>query len=152
MKYAYFPAIFLVGLLVLALGCHTHDHEVGNAHAHDEHGNHITPSEPTLEPLAYTLYSDETELFVEFKPLVVGEESRFAAHFTSLGETFKAVGEGSVILSLKNGETVAQSITAEAPEVPGIFRLRMTPERAGPFNWCSTSRRLPIPTKSRLTT
>ena len=121
------------GLLVAALlaGCHTHDHEEG--HVHDEHGNHITHSEPTLEPLAFTIYSDKTELFVEFKPLVVGEESRFAAHFTALGETFKAVGEGSVTLSLRNGENVVLAITAEAPEVPGIFRLRLTPERAGQY-------------------
>ena len=40
---------------------------------------------PELEPLAYTLYTQNTELFVEFKPLVVGQTSRFAAHFTVLG-------------------------------------------------------------------
>ncbi len=27
----------------------------------------------SLEPLAYTLYTEKTELFVEFKPLVVGQ-------------------------------------------------------------------------------
>ncbi|MEK6614654.1 MAG: efflux RND transporter periplasmic adaptor subunit, partial [Bacteroidota bacterium] len=35
-----------------------------------------------LEALAYTLYTDKTELFVEFKPLVAGTENKFAAHFT----------------------------------------------------------------------
>lgn len=85
-----------------------------------------------LEPLAYTLYTDKTELFVEFKPLVVGTESRFAAHFTTLGESFKAVGEGTITLSLV-GPNGKQSITATKPEIPGIFRLRMTPKKAGVY-------------------
>ena len=44
-----------------------------------------------LEPLAYTLYTENSELFVEFKPLIVGETSKFAAHFTILGENFKEI-------------------------------------------------------------
>ncbi len=124
----------LAALLCFLFGCHSHDHDAAGGHAHDAQGNHITPAEPTLEALAYTLYTDKTELFVEFKPLVVGQESRFAAHFTALGELFKAIGEGSVTLSLKNGEATAQSITADKPEVPGIFRLRMTPKQAGTYS------------------
>ena len=122
----------LVGLFATALlaSCHTHGHD--EAHAHDENGNHIESHGPELEALAYTIYSEKTELFVEFKPLVVGEESRFAAHFTTLGDSFKAVGEGSVTLSLK-GTAGDQAITADAPEVPGIFRLRLTPEKAGEY-------------------
>ncbi len=122
--------LYLLIVFFLA-SCHAHGPEVD--HAHDEHGNHISPDETGLEPLVFTIYSEKTELFVEFKPLVVGQESRFAAHFTALGETFKAIGEGSGTLSLKYGETVIQSLTASAPEVPGIFRLHLTPERAGTF-------------------
>lgn len=123
----------MAALLCILFGC-TYSHEVEGGHPHDEHGNHTTPAEPTLEPLAYTIYTDKTELFVDFKPLFVGQESRFAAHFTALGDLFKAIGEGSVTLSLKNGETTAQSITAEKPEVPGIFRLLMTPKQAGTYS------------------
>lgn len=83
-----------------------------------------------LESLAYTLYTDKSELFVEFKPLVVGVESRFAAHFTKLGEVFKALDEGLITLTLTvNGKTT--SIQADQPDIPGIFRLRMRPELAG---------------------
>ena len=124
----------LAAFLSILFGCHSHTHDAAGAHVHDEHGNHITPAEPTLEALAYTIYTEKTELFVEFKPLVVGQESRFAAHFTALGDLFKAVGEGSVTLSLKNSETTAQSITADKPEVPGIFRLRMSPKQAGTYS------------------
>ena len=44
-----------------------------------------TKEASALEPLAYTLYTENSELFVEFKPLVVGDTSKFAAHFTVLG-------------------------------------------------------------------
>ncbi len=123
----------LAALLCFLFGC-THSHDAESEHAHDSDGNHIETTKPTTEALVYTLYTDKTELFVEFKPLVVGAESRIAAHFTALGDLFKAVGEGSVTLSLKNGETIVQSITADKPEVPGIFRLRLTPKQAGKFS------------------
>jgi cobalt-zinc-cadmium efflux system membrane fusion protein len=122
----------LAALLCILFGC-KHEHGAESGHAHDADGNHITPAEPTLEPLAYTIYTDKTELFVEFKPLVVGAESRFAAHFTALGDLFKAIGEGSVTLSLVGATGEKQAITADKPEVPGIFRLRMTPEKTGVF-------------------
>lgn len=119
-----------IGLLatLLVAACHSHSHDADGGHAHNADGSH--PSDSELEALAFTLYTDKTELFVEFKPLVVGQESRFAAHFTMLGESFKAVGEGSVTLTM-SGAAGSQSITAEAPQVPGIFRLRMTPEKPG---------------------
>lgn len=105
---------------MLATGCNNGDHS---------HQEEVTE----MEPLVYTIYSNKTELFVEFKPLVVGTESRFAAHFTALGESFKAIGEGIITLTL-NGPNGKQSITATKPEIPGIFRLRMTPKKAGTYS------------------
>lgn len=88
-------------------------------HAHDEG---IT--------LAYTLYSDKTELFVEFKPLVVGQPSRFAAHFTRLGESFTSLDSGKITLSLiVNGKGIRQS--NDMASSPGIFRLALNPVAAG---------------------
>jgi membrane fusion protein, heavy metal efflux system len=110
-------------LLLLALGaCNNseHSHEGEGAHAH---GNE-------LEPLAYTLYTDKTEVFVEFKPLVVGSSSRFATHVTVLGESFKALTEGTVTVSLLvNGKGIKN--TVNAPSSPGIFRLALQPTQAG---------------------
>ena len=96
-----------------------------NEHSHtdeaDEHG---------IELMAYTLYTDKTELFIEFLPLIAGTESRFAAHFTELGESFKPFTEGSITITLEvDGKRV--SVTATEPQVPGIFRLRLTPETTG---------------------
>jgi RND family efflux transporter MFP subunit len=64
---------------------------------------------------------------VEFKPLVVGQESRFAAHLTVLGEQFTALTEGKVTVSLTNNG----SHTVDSAAQPGIFRLRITPTAAG---------------------
>lgn len=96
--------------------------------AMDEHGHEHEAG--GLEPLAYTLYSDKTELFVEFKPLTVGETSKFATHLTTLGDNFLPVTKGKVTVSLIVGtdglKTVADSVSS-----PGIFRLALKPNKAG---------------------
>ncbi len=103
-------------------------------HTHDDDHDHSRPhsDEQELEALAYTLYSNKTELFVEFKPLVVGMETRFAAHFTMLGEKFLPVIQGSVTLQLI-GPSGMQEIVSDTPSNPGIFRLAMTPTQAGTY-------------------
>lgn len=83
-----------------------------------------------LEPLAYTLYTQNSELFVEFKPLVVGEISKFAAHFTILGENFKALTDATITVSLIVGDKGIKNSVA-APSSPGIFRLALNPTTAG---------------------
>lgn len=111
-------AMPLAIITIILFSCsqpHSHEHEA---------------EEKGLEALAYTLYTDKSELFVEFKPLIVGNECRFAAHFTALGENFKALTEGTITLTVDvNGKQV--SVTATEPQVPGIFRLRLTPDMAG---------------------
>lgn len=84
----------------------------------------------SLEPLAYTLYTNNSELFVEFKPLVVGQTSKFAAHFTVLGENFKALTEANVTVSLVVGNEGIRN-SADKPSSPGIFRLALMPKMAG---------------------
>ena len=123
--------IFL-GLLaiVLAAACHSHSPDSEGGHSHNSDGS--PTAESRLEALAFTVYTDKIELFVEFKPLVVGQESRFAAHFTSLGDLFKAVDKGSVTLTL-SGPNGKQSMVANEPQVPGIFRLAITPEKPGVY-------------------
>ena len=97
--------------------------------SHDHSHEHKTEAQG-LEATSYTIYSDKTELFVEFKPLVEGKECLFAAHFTTLGESFKALNEGTITLTVDvNGKQV--SVTATEPQVPGIFRLNLTPNKAG---------------------
>jgi len=121
MNKAIISFVIVVGLLA---SCNNTEHEL-------PHGvETLTGVEP--EPLAYTLYTDKSELFVEFKPLIVGEVSKFAAHFTQLGKNFKAVTEGSVTVSLiGNNKQLADK--AEKPSSPGIFRLALNPENSGTY-------------------
>jgi len=70
-----------------------------------------------LASLSYTLYTDKTELFVEFNPLIVGTTSKFAAHLTKLGENFTALTEGTVTVSLIMGDKGVRH-TEEAPASP----------------------------------
>ncbi len=83
-----------------------------------------------LASLSYTLYTDKTELFVEFNPLIVGTTSKFAAHLTKLGENFTALTEGTVTVSLIMGDKGVRH-TEEAPASPGIYRLALKPSSAG---------------------
>jgi membrane fusion protein, heavy metal efflux system len=95
-----------------------------NEHKHDNE------THKELEPLAYTIYTEKSELFVEFKPLVVGKTSKFAAHFTILGDNFKPVIDGSVTVSLIGKEDQPTN-NADSPSSPGIFRLALNPQNAG---------------------
>lgn len=117
---------FAFSLLVLSLVACTGSRE--NEHAHNSDGSH--PGEEGLQPVSYTLYSDTSELFVEFKPLVVGTTSRFAAHLTLLGENFTPYTEGVVTVSLLVGGKGIRH-TVDAPSSPGIFRLSLQPTQAG---------------------
>ncbi|UFH34684.1 efflux RND transporter periplasmic adaptor subunit [Flavobacterium acetivorans] len=89
-----------------------------------------TKESSSLEPLAYTLYTENSELFVEFKPLIVGETSKFAAHFTVLGENFKALTDAKITVSLIVGDKGIKN-SVDAPSSPGIFRLALSPKIAG---------------------
>lgn len=112
--------LFLIlTLIVCVSSCKNANKEHG--HENDEGG---------LKPLAYTLYSDKMEIFVEFKPLIVGKASKLAAHFTVLGEQFTALSEGTVTISLIVGDKGLKN-SANAPSVPGIYRLTLTPKTAG---------------------
>ena len=110
----------IFSIALLAFSCRQSDEA-------EEHGH---PHEEGPAPVAYTLYTDKTELFVEFKPLVVGESSRFAAHFTKLGENFTALEEGTITLSLiTNGKGIRTK--SDKASSPGIFRLALKPTTHG---------------------
>jgi len=87
-------------------------------------------SQPEREALAYTNYTESSELFVEFKALVVGEESPFAAHLTNLSN-FSALTEGKVNVILSGGGQPDEHFEAGPSQNPGIFRPVVKPLHAG---------------------
>ena len=112
-------SIMMVFLAFLFVGC-----------SDKNENNQSQETTSNLEPLAYTIYSEKTELFVEFKPLVVGSTSTFAAHFTILGENFLPLTSGKVTVSLVIGENGIRN-SAESASSPGIFRLALKPTKEG---------------------
>ena len=83
-----------------------------------------------LPLLSYTVYTEKTELFAEFRSFVVGDTTKLANHFTHLGELFSAITEGTITLTLTVGDNkVSQASTVSSS--PGIFRYAIVPTKAG---------------------
>ena len=86
------------------------------------------PKEP--EALSVTRWTDKTELFAEYPPLVVGGTSRFAIHLTRL-DSFKALTDGNVEVRLQAGTGQPEVFRVDAPSRPGIFGVDVKPAQAG---------------------
>jgi cobalt-zinc-cadmium efflux system membrane fusion protein len=122
-----FSNILIVILILFSVACGTKsDH--GHAHAPD--GGHIGDSEET-PTVVTTIWTKKTELFVEYPALIVGNTSRFAAHFTVL-DTHQPVREGSVTVSLIKGKKGVR-YKVDAPSSPGIFQPSLQPKVAGVY-------------------
>lgn len=116
--------------LVLMLACQPvqpsgHSHG-GDTHVHEEEADHSHAEEGSV---SVTEWTGQIELFVEFKPLVVGEISRFAAHFTHLSD-YKPVTEGQLTVSLIIGDKGIRQ-TVDQPSFPGIFNPGLQPTTSG---------------------
>jgi RND family efflux transporter MFP subunit len=99
-------------------------------HAHDAEGNHIGENTGVLG-ISQTIWTEQTELFVEFPALVVGQTTRFAAHFTQL-DGHKPILEGAVTVSLVKGTNGIRH-KVDAPNSPGIFTPALQPKEAGNY-------------------
>lgn len=88
------------------------------------------PQQDDLESLSVTRWTDQTELFAEYPPLVVGQTSRFAIHLTRL-DPFKALTEGDVEVQLRAGSGPQEVFSVDAPSRPGIFGIDVTPAHGG---------------------
>lgn len=108
----------LLGLTVLALalaGCSRSDHGLDGT---------------SLEPQVHTHATAGSELFVEFAPLIAGEKSTFAAHFTRLAD-YRPVTEGRVDVVLSGGGAPTERFRVQAPRAPGIFAPAVVPRATG---------------------
>ena len=98
-------------------GVHPHAHE-GDVHRDGR------------EPVVITDFTEQTELFVEFPPLVVDEPSEFLVHLTQLAD-FMPVAAGTVSVVLSGAGTEEERFTVTEPSRPGLFRVPVTPRSAG---------------------
>jgi cobalt-zinc-cadmium efflux system membrane fusion protein len=83
-----------------------------------------------LPSLSYTIYTDKSELFAEFRSLVMGDTTKLAAHFTHMGEFFSAITEGTITLTLTVGDNVVSQASIVSSS-PGIFRYAIIPGKSG---------------------
>jgi membrane fusion protein, heavy metal efflux system len=87
---------------------------------------------PTLD---VTHWTDKTELFMEYPPLVTGNSVRFAVHLTKLDD-FRALNAGrpSAEFTPERGGA-ATVFRGTDPLRPGAFRIEGTPPAAGTYRW-----------------
>jgi RND family efflux transporter MFP subunit len=89
-----------------------------------------TPTATSAEAQVYTHFTPQTELFVEFDPLVASAKSTFAAHFTRLSD-YKPVTAGTVDVILSGADAPSERFRVSAPRAPGIFAPTVLPRAAG---------------------
>ena len=115
----------IVVLAFMAMSCND---KVEDAHAHNADGSHLGEEIPRLD---HTIWTDKTELFVEFPALIVGNGIKFAAHFTALYK-HQPVQNGSVTVSLiKDGKGIRNTVDTHSS--PGIFSPVIQPKEAGTY-------------------
>lgn len=117
--------MLLLGIATLAACKETSD----PGHAHEDAG--LDSAQGADLSVDTTIWTNGVELFVEYPAFVVGNTSRFAAHFTRL-DGHQPVREGAVTVSLIQGNTGIRH-TVEKPSSPGIFTPALQPKEAGEF-------------------
>lgn len=93
-------------------------------------GRQAQPETEEAEVHSVTNWTEQTELFAEYPPLVVGETSRFAIHLTRL-DTFRALTEGSAEVRLIRTGDSPEVFRVEKPTRPGIFGVDVRPTHPG---------------------
>ena len=91
------------------------------------------PATTAPAPVSVTRWSNRTELFMEYPPLVVGITGRAAVHFTNV-RTFKPLTEGAVSIDLKQDGRVIQSFRTDGPSSPGIFGIDLELGQPGHYS------------------
>jgi membrane fusion protein, heavy metal efflux system len=103
----------------------------GHGHSHDEAGHeHGGGGADELPGQSVTLWTDKHELFMEYRPLLVGQEVGFAAHVTAL-PSFKALDKGVVTVAVAMESGPAVNGRADVASPPGIFRPKLVPAQPG---------------------
>jgi RND family efflux transporter MFP subunit len=93
------------------------------------------PTADAFPTLSVTHWTDKTELFMEYPPLVAGRTSLFAVHLTTMAD-FKAISEGHATIEFtpESGGT-AKTLVGPQPSRPGVFRVEDVPPAPGRYRW-----------------
>ena len=93
------------------------------------------PPKPEVPMLNVTHWTERSELYMEYPPLVAGQSALFAVHLTRLAD-FKPVsaGQARVEFAPESGGPPA-SLVGPTPSRPGAFRVEGTLPGAGRYRW-----------------
>ena len=93
------------------------------------------PAEHDAPSLNITSWTDKSELYMEYPPLVTGQSARFAVHLTKLDD-FKALNAGKPSITLTPEGGGAATVLAGTPPLrPGAFRVEGVPPAPGRYRW-----------------
>jgi RND family efflux transporter MFP subunit len=93
------------------------------------------PAEEELPTLDVTHWTDKTELFMEYPPLVAGQSPVFAVHLTRLSDfTAMTAGRPRVEFTPESGGAPIV-LQGNEPSRPGVFRVQATIPPAGRYQW-----------------
>ncbi len=93
------------------------------------------PPEAETPTLDVTSWTDTTELFMEYPPLVAGQEALFAVHLTRLSD-FSAMTAGRPRLEFTpESGGAAVVLQGQEPSRPGVFRVLAAAPAAGRYRW-----------------
>lgn len=98
-------------------------------------GPQATPPEAEAPSLDVTDWTDKTELFMEYPPLVAGSTALFAVHLTKMDD-FKPVAAGRARVEFTpeaGGSPI--SLVGPQPSRPGVFRVEGIVPAAGRYRW-----------------
>jgi len=94
-----------------------------------------TPPAAETPTLDVTDWTDKTELFMEYPPLVAGQTALFAVHLTQMAD-FKPVtaGQATVEFTPEAGGA-STALVGPKPSRPGAFRVEGAAPAAGRYRW-----------------
>lgn len=149
MKYLIF-ILFVFSWLVA--GCHSQDDS--NSHPHEgqslQSSPHVHADEDRIhgqgsEPHSHahdgepegageiTLWSDKTELFMEYPELIAGQQTDFAVHLTRLSD-FAPIEQSIVTFQLQSEDGSITTVTENKAHSAGIYMPGFTFEKAGRYD------------------
>ena len=98
-------------------------------------GRETATPDPELPTLDVTHWTEKTELFMEYPPLVAGQEALYAVHLTRLSD-FSAMNTGRPRIEFtpeSGGAPVV--LQGNEPTRPGVFRVQAASPSAGRYRW-----------------
>jgi RND family efflux transporter MFP subunit len=115
----------LLATLTFLVSC-THDHDHETVEEGHEHG-----------AISVTQYTDSTEIFMEYSPLLVKQEAEFLIHLSDL-KNFKAVTQGVLTAEFINDNGNKITVTENEPARDGIYIPSVVFDNAGIYKMTIT--------------